>query len=100
MVRLHCPSPIFIPIPIICRKGTLEPIPMAIPMQSHNKNYLKNHLIGTDIGVKLGTVAIYIRILIGIGPLYALLKKTIIPNSIVVGVGVGVGIGVGSSRAV
>ena len=61
---------------------------MVIPMQSHNEYYFKNHLNGTNVSVKLGTVAICIRIGIGIGPLYK-----IIPNSVGVGVGVGIGVG-------
>ena len=66
-------------------------------MQSYYKNYFKNHLIFTDISVKLGNVPICIRlgitIGIGIGPPHTLLKKTITPNSIGVGVGVGIGVG-------
>ena len=46
-----------------CRKATLGPI----LMQSYYENYFKNYLIGTDIGVKLGTVPTCIRIGIGIG---------------------------------
>ena len=33
---------------------------MVISMQSYYENYFKNHLISTDIDVKLGTVAICI----------------------------------------
>ena len=66
-----------------------------IPMQSNNGNKLKKHLIGTNIGVKLGTVAICIRIGIGIGiglgPLYTLLKKTMTTISIGIGLGIGLG---------
>ena len=71
MVCFHCPTPmsihILIPILIICRKAPLGLIPMVIPMQSYHENYLKNHHIGTDICVKLGTVPICIRIGIRIG---------------------------------
>ena len=56
-----------IPIPIICTKAPLGLISMVILMQSYYEHYLKKHLIGTDIGVKLGTVPICIRIGIGIG---------------------------------
>ena len=60
------------------------------------ENYLKNHLIGTNVCVKLGTVPICIGkgigIGISIGPLY-ILKKTITPNS-----GIGIGIGVGQCK--
>ena len=76
MVCLHCPTPIPIPIPMKSTMATLGPIPMVIPMvpmmipmvpmmipmQSNNGNQLQNHLIGTDISVKLGTVTICIRI--------------------------------------
>ena len=62
MVCLHCPTPIPIPIPMKSTMATLGPIPMVIPMvpmmipmQSNNGNQLQNHLIGTDISVKLGT---------------------------------------------
>ena len=40
---------------------------MVILMQSYYENYLKNHLIGTNISVKLGTVPICIGIGIGVG---------------------------------
>ena len=106
IVCLHSPTPVPIPIPIpiriIFRKGSLGQIPMVIPMQSCYENYLKNHVIGTDISVKFGIVPICIgigiSIGIGIGPLYSLLKKTIKPNSIGIRVGVCVGIGVGQSE--
>ena len=69
MVCLHCPTPIPIPIPMKSTMATLGPIPMVIPMvpmmipmQSNNGNQLQNHLIGTDISVKLGTVPSCIRI--------------------------------------
>ena len=45
-----------------CRKATLG----LIPMKSYYEYCIKNYLIGTDIGVKLGTVPICIRIGIGI----------------------------------
>ena len=48
--------------------GTDSPvIPMMFPMQSSNGNQLQNHLIGTDTGVKLGTVPICIGMGITIG---------------------------------
>ena len=98
---LHCPIPIPMLIPrlilIICRKATFGLILIVFPMQSSKKITLK-HLIGIDIGVKLGTVPICIGIGIspgiGIGPLYTLLKKTIIPNSIAIGLRISIGIGV------
>ena len=66
MVCFHCPTPmpihILIPILIICRKAPLGPVPKVTPMQSYYENNIKIDLIGTDIGVKLGTVAICIEI--------------------------------------
>ena len=35
---------------------------MVILMHSYYGKYLKNHLIGTDIGVKLGTVPICVYV--------------------------------------
>ena len=67
MVCLHYPTVISITIPIKCRKATLGPIPMMILMQSNNESQLENHLIGTDICVKLFTVPICIGIGISIG---------------------------------
>ena len=60
--------PIHIPIPIliICSKAPLGLIPMVILMHSDD-NYFKNHIISTDICVKLGAVPICTRIVIGIG---------------------------------
>ena len=60
---IHMP----IPIPILCRKAPLGPIQMVILMESYYENYLTNHLIGTDISVKLGTVPFCIGIIIEIG---------------------------------
>ena len=72
--------PIHIPIPILilCRKAPLGPIPIAILMQSYYENYLKNHLIGTDISVKLGTVPICIGIGIRIGSVERVLHTIIL----------------------
>ena len=72
--------PIHIPIPIaiICRKAPLGPIPMVILMQSYYESYLKNHLVGTNIGVKLGTVPICIGIGIKIGSVQTVLHIIIL----------------------
>ena len=56
------PIPMCVPTPIVCRSAPLGQIPMVIPMMIPMQNYL----INTDISVKLGTVAIGIRIGIGI----------------------------------
>ena len=61
------PIPIHIPILILCRKTPLELISMVILMQSYFENYLKKHLISTNISVKLCTVPICIGIGIKIG---------------------------------
>ena len=51
MVCFHCLTPMLIhipiPIPILCRKAPLGPIPMVILIQSYYENYLKNDLIAT-----------------------------------------------------
>ena len=70
------------------QKGYIGPIPMVIANLIWNITL--NHLIDTDIGVKLGTVSICIRIGINIGPMYTVLKKTIAPNSIRIVIGIGV----------
>ena len=75
---MSIPIPIPIPIPILCRKTPQGPIPMVILMHSYYENYLKNHLIGTDISVKLGTVPICIRIGIGIGSVETVLHIIIL----------------------
>ena len=54
------------------------------------ENYLKNHLISTDISVKLGTVPICIGIGIGIGSVETVLH--IITLAIWIGIGIGIGI--------
>ena len=51
---------------------------MIIPMQSYYENYLKNHLIGTNIGVKLGIVPICIIIGIRIGSVETVLHIIIL----------------------
>ena len=51
----------------------------------------KFHIIGTDICAKLGTVAIGIRIGIGIGSVETILH--IILGSIFIRIGVGIGVG-------
>ena len=74
LYAVHIP----IPIAIICRKAPLGPIPMVIPMQSYCENCLKNHLIGTNIGVKLGAVPICIGIEIGLGSVETVLHIIIL----------------------
>ena len=57
MVCFHCPTPVPIhtpiPILILCRKAPLGRIQMVILMQSYYENYLKNHLISTNISVEI-----------------------------------------------
>ena len=95
MVCFHWPTPmpihIPIPIPILCTKAPLGLIPMVIPMQSHYKKLLKNHLFGANISVKLGTVPICIRIGIGIGSVETVLHIVDISH---IRIGIGIGIGV------
>ena len=84
MVCFYCPTPmpIHIPIPIllICSKVPLGLILMIILMQSYCENYLKNHLISTDTGVKLGTVPICIGIRIRIGSVETVLHIIILAS--------------------
>ena len=52
---------------------------MVIPMQSYYENYFKKkHLIGTDIGVKLGSVPFCIGIGIRIGSVETVLHIIIL----------------------
>ena len=68
MVCFHYPTPIpmpiriLIPIPVLSRKAPHGLIPMVRLMKIFYENYFKKHLIGTDIGVKMGTVPICIGI--------------------------------------
>ena len=68
-------------------------IPMMMMMQSSNGNELQNHLICTNISVKLGIVPICIRIgiTIGFGSVGTVLHIIIEPNFIGIGIGIGVG---------
>ena len=99
MVYFHCPTPIPIPIivliQIVCRSAPLGPI----PMQKLQWKLVKLHLISTDVGAKMGTVAIGIGIGacigIGVGSVETVLHVTIETNSIRIGIGIGIGIGVG-----
>ena len=95
MVRFHCPTPIPIPTPIPM-KWTKVPLGQ-IPMQKLQWKLVNFHLIGPDIGAKLGTVAIGIGIGIGInlGSVETVLHIIIEPNFKGIGIGIGVGIGVG-----
>ena len=72
------PIHILIPIPILCRKDPLGLISMVILMHSYYENYLKNHLISTDISIKLGTVPICTLIGIGIGSVETVLYIIIV----------------------
>ena len=95
-VSNQCKSPhICMPIhiPILCRKTPLGPISMVIPMQSY-ENYLQNHLIGTDISVKLGIVPICIRIGITTGSVETVLHIIILDIWTKIRIGIGIGIGV------
>ena len=91
MVCFYCPTPMLIhipiPIPILCRKALLGPIPMVILIQSYYENYLKTPY-WYHIGVKLGTVPICIGIGIRIGSVETVLHIIIL--AIWIGIGIGV----------
>ena len=95
MVCFHSSTPMLIHIPIICRKARLGLIPMVILMQSYYENYFKNHLVSTNISVKLGTVPICIGIGIRIASVETVLHIIILAIWIGIGIGISIGIGVG-----
>ena len=99
MVCFHCPIPILRP--------TLKPTPMQIQKgytgtDSDGDSYaksqwkqVKSHLISTNIGAKMGTVAIRIRISTCIGIRIGSLETLhIIIIAIFIGIGIGIGIGI------
>ena len=99
MVCFHCPIPIPRPTPMQIQKGYTGSNSDGDSYAKSQWKLVKFHLIGTDIGAKMGTVAIGIGIGtcigIGIGSLETLLHIIIIAIGIRIRIGIGIGIGVG-----
>ena len=95
MVCFHCPIPIPRPTPIQIQKSYTGTHSDGHSNAKSQWKLVKFNLIGTNIGAKMGTVAIGIRIGtcigIGIGSLETLLHIIII--AIFIGIRIGIGVG-------